>query len=189
MELTDILNIVHPVSKESAKRLQQYCTPVSFDKKELIIKDNEVDQYIYIIKGGIVRCGFRHGEMEDTVLFGMEGDAIGAVHSLKHDLPSPFFYEAITKVDALKIHIDDFNSLIKIDHELLMWWQAYLFDGMFVFEHKYAYFAMKDAYERYITFLGKRPELAKEIPVKYIAQYLNISRETLSRIRAKYAKD
>ena len=31
--------------------------------------------------------------------------------------------------------------------------------------------------------------LAKEIPVKYIAQYLNISRETLSRIRAKYAKD
>ena len=48
---------------------------------------------------------------------------------------------------------------------------------------------MKDAYERYITFLGKRPELAKEIPVKYIAQYLNISRETLSRIRAKYAKD
>ena len=87
MELTDILNIVHPVSKESAQRLQQYCTPVSFDKKELIIKDNEVDQYIYIIKGGIVRCGFRHGEMEDTVLFGMEGDAIGAVHSLKHDLP------------------------------------------------------------------------------------------------------
>lgn len=70
-----------------------------------------------------------------------------------------------------------------------MWWQAYLFDGMFVFEHKYAYFAMKDAYERYITFIGKRPELAKEIPVKYIAQYLNISRETLSRIRAKYAKD
>ena len=141
------------------------------------------------IKDGIVRCGFRHGDMEDTVLFGMEGDAIGAVHSLLHDLPSPFFYEVITKVDALKIHIDDFNSLIKTDHELLMWWQAYLFDGMFVFEHKYAYFAMKDAYERYITFLGKRPELAKEIPVKYIAQYLNISRETLSRIRAKYAKD
>ena len=46
MKLTDILNLIHPVSKESAQRLQKHCTPVSFDKKESIIKDNEVDRYI-----------------------------------------------------------------------------------------------------------------------------------------------
>lgn len=188
MELANILRLTYPVSDTSIKKLLDRCELVSFKKKDLMIRDNEVNQYLYIIKSGIVRGGFRHDKMEDTVLFGMMGDAIASVHSIRYDLPSPFFYEVLSDVEALRISFKEFNKLILTDTDLLMWWQAYLVDGMYVFEHKYAYFAMKDAYHRYATFIEKRPEIAKEIPIKYIAQYLNVSRETLSRIRAKYAK-
>lgn len=188
MELPKILELIYPVSNESTQALLQHCENLHFKKKDLIIKDNEINNYIYIIKDGIARCGFHHDKLEDTVLFGIQGDAIASAHSYRCNLPSPFFYEAITNVDALRISFEDFNKLMINHTDLLMWWQTYLVDGMYVLEHKYTYFAMKDAYERYATFIEKRPELAKEIPVKYIAQYLNISRETLSRIRAKYAK-
>lgn len=189
MELAEILRLIYPVSDTSVKKLSDRCEIVSFKKKDLIIRDNEVNRYLYIIKNGIVRGGFRYNKLEDTVLFGMEGDAIASAHSLRFDLPSPFFYEAITDVDALRIKFEEFNKLIISDTDLQMWWQTYLVDGMYAFEHKYAYFAMKDSYNRYITFIGMRPKLTKKVPIKYIAQYLNISRETLSRIRAKYAKD
>lgn len=60
---------------------------------------------------------------------------------------------------------------------------------IYAFEKRYVYFSSKDAYSRYATFIGARPEITNMVPAKYIAQYLKVRPETLCRIRAKYLRN
>ena len=42
----------------------------------------------------------------------------------------------------------------------------------------------QNAFERYMTLLNEYPEVIQQIPMKYIASYLGITVQSLSRIRA-----
>jgi len=44
---------------------------------------------------------------------------------------------------------------------------------------------LPNAQARYQHFINSRPELLNRIPLKYVASYLGITLETLSRLRAK----
>lgn len=44
------------------------------------------------------------------------------------------------------------------------------------------------AKERYLALLEKEPELLRYVPLKYIASYLYITPQSLSRIRAELAR-
>ena len=45
-------------------------------------------------------------------------------------------------------------------------------------------FLVETATERYIAFRKRNPELAERVPLRYIATYLGITPESLSRIRS-----
>jgi hypothetical protein len=44
---------------------------------------------------------------------------------------------------------------------------------------------MMSSIDKYLILLDKEPQIFQRIPLTYIASYIGISRETLSRLRAK----
>ena len=50
------------------------------------------------------------------------------------------------------------------------------------------YGGASQARERYLALLEDNPELLRHVPLKYIASYLYITPQSLSRIRAELAK-
>jgi hypothetical protein len=52
-------------------------------------------------------------------------------------------------------------------------------------EHRLFQFHTMDATERYALLLKDQPHFVQQIPLTYLASYLGVSLETLSRIRAK----
>lgn len=52
-------------------------------------------------------------------------------------------------------------------------------------EEKAYYTQMTDAMDKYQVLLQNQPALLQRIPLTYLASFLGMSRETLSRIRAK----
>jgi CRP-like cAMP-binding protein len=54
---------------------------------------------------------------------------------------------------------------------------------------KRRYFSDISSYDRWVMFIGQRPDLVEKVPTKYLAQYLGVSRETLSRVKSKYLKE
>jgi hypothetical protein len=52
-------------------------------------------------------------------------------------------------------------------------------------EEKAFYLQMTDSMEKYRILLETAPELLQRVPLTYLSSFLGMSRETLSRIRAK----
>ena len=76
-------------------------------------------------------------------------------------------------------HIELANCVIKL-----------AFTELYTLERRYSYVGTGDAYSRYKAFMQMRPqEDIQNIPLKYIASYLGITPQTLSRMRRIYAHE
>lgn len=96
-----------------------------------------------------------------------------------------FTCAAMTPAEVYSITFERFEELSKECGDLVWWMRNLLIGQMFSFERKYVIFQTHDAATRYEQFCKARPEIVNQIPNKYIAQYLNITPETLSRIRSR----
>jgi CRP-like cAMP-binding protein len=72
----------------------------------------------------------------------------------------------------------DFPKLIELDLLMTEYYAVWLENRLFEFH-------TLDATQRYLHLLKEQSHIIQNIPLTYIASYLGISLETLSRIRAK----
>lgn len=88
-----------------------------------------------------------------------------------------------------EISFEDMKAMLGEHIELRDWEVKVLIEQLYVLEKRYVILGTGDARSRYEALLNGRPqEILNAIPLKYIAQYLNITQETLSRVRKAYGK-
>ena len=97
--------------------------------------------------------------------------------------------QALEDSSALAVTFSDFRRLIDERPDLMRWWSTVLLLQVYCLERRYVWIGTCDATQRYKTMLKIRSSIINRIPLKYVAQYLNVTPETLSRIRAKIAKE
>ena len=188
MEISEALRQHYPVSDETIRKLESVATLLKIRKRQTITQQGNRTDSIFIIKQGIFRVSFINEDKEDTLCFGMDGDTFTSLHSLFKNEPSQFSCIAMTDSEVYKIPIHDFERISKEQPDLVYWTRNLLIEQVYAFERKYSFLGTYNAYNRYEQFLKMRPELFNKIPIKYIAQYIKVVPETLSRIRAKRAK-
>lgn len=190
MELLEILRIDYPpVTEETAQALSAVAIPVSVKKKGYLVEQGRKTSSMFFITSGLFRGVHICDGQEDTLFFGVAGDPFTAVHSLAHDEPAQISLQALEDSTALSIPFYDFKEILSERVDLLKWWSHVLLEQVYALERRYVWLGTCDARARYETLQKLRPaSFINKIPLKYIAQYLNITPETLSRTRAKIAK-
>ena len=189
MNISESLRQIFPVSEETIRKLESVATLIKVQKRRPIVTQGERTDSIFIINTGLFRVSFCNEDKEDTICFGLDGDPFTSVHSwLKHE-PSKFSCIALTDSLVYQIKFADFEQISKEQPDLVLWTRNLLIEQIYAFEKKYSFLGTCNATTRYEQFLKLRPEIFNKIPIKYIAQYLKISPETLSRIRSKIAKN
>ena len=183
--LISLFNRFHPVNEEMEKRINQYTFPVTFKKNKFIISPVERNKYLFLIMKGVVRGYIKDGKAEITTWISKEGEIIGTIRNLWLKGDSDEYLQALEDVE-----------LISIPHVLT----EYLYEnfpeaniiGRKMMELHYrsaeerAYLCrISSAEKRYKRFLLSFPDLIHRVSLKYIASFLAIRLETLSRIRAK----
>jgi CRP-like cAMP-binding protein len=154
-------------------------------KKELLLKEGQICRQICYIEKGMVRCFYNLHEKEVSSWFMKEGDIIISVDSFFRQKPS---YESIQVLEDC--------TLISLGYEELQYCYKTFYElnyiGRVLTERYYALseqrlysLRMQRAPERYEYLLENFPDLIKRVPSKYLASYLSISEETLSRIKRK----
>ena len=132
-----------------------------------------------------MRAWLDHGEKEITFDFHFENSIYSSYTSFLTRKPSGFHVQAITGMVLWKIHYDDLQ---------LVYEQT---DTGQIIGRKSAEMLFKDKSKREIDLLSKsprqlyldlfteQPELISQIPLKYIASYIGVTPQALSRIRKR----
>lgn len=154
----------------------------TFSKGDFILKQGEIEKNLYYVESGAIRV-FLLSEFEDqTIRFGYEGAIINSLSSYITGKPSAFYIEAIRKTTLLIISK---SEVLKVLHnEKGMKGYIQLMESVVTqqIEREIDLLTVSPT-ERLTRVLQRSPNLFQHIPLKYIASYLRMTPETLSRIR------
>lgn len=154
-----------------------------YAKGAMLIREGDVEEHVYYIVSGAVRVIYLSEFEEQTIRFGYEGSIINALSSFLKRAPSEFYIEAMRKTVVKSISRERFFSLVHESNEHLQQYAALLETTITQqIEREIDILTVSPA-ERLKRVLSRSPNLFQEVPLKYIASYLRMSPETLSRIR------
>lgn len=151
---------------------------------EYLLKKGEVCPTMYYLQRGSARYYYIHetDDIDSDITIGLytAGTWLGDYHSFTSRQPSRNNIVAFDDCDFVEINLDGVHRLIADS-------QSFLKLGIMLNKmHITDYAATKlTADERYMELLQNSPEIIQTFPLKYIASYLRISPETMSRVRSR----
>ncbi len=159
-------------------------------EKEIVISRNEylkvkgsIDTNLYFIKNGSLRIYVIDEFEEHTIRFGYQNNFIVSLDSFITEKPSDFYIQAIKKTSLKIISKKTFKNLINSNVEIQNIWTKILEQLILQQLEREKDILTSSPIERYKRVLKRSPQLFQEIPNKYIAEYLRMTPETLSRIK------
>ena len=180
----DFLNKFIPLSLEEYNELISPCIiKRNFEKKSIITRAGEVEEFINFIDSGLVRKYYKRENDEINTQISYEGHIIHSQESFHSRIPSEYTIETIEPTELTSI---TFECLEKIycSSEKMQRLGRLVITATMVLKDKWQSQLIKlTPRERFIRFVTKHPELMQRVPQKYLASYLNIKPETFSRFK------
>lgn len=174
------------ITEEQMEFVLQHFKPSFHKKNEVLVNIGEVNQYMNFIEKGCVRMFYmRDDGLELTRNISFENQFATGLNSFISQQPSDEALQIMEDTTLFRISRKDFYYLLNMIGSWEKFFRKYL---------EYAYLnnlgiyqrgIMKDAAERYSELLAKNPDVVRRLPNKIIASYLNMSPETLSRLKSK----
>jgi len=149
---------------------------------DFISRSGEVEQYLYYVQSGALRAYNLIEEKEHTVRFAYRGSIITSLSSFFSGKKGDLFIEAIRNSIVLRCHKTALESFITKDKHRLLAYTSMLEELVVACIERENDLLTQDPKIRLERVLTRSPQLFQEIPHKYIAAYLRMSPETLSRL-------
>lgn len=183
--LMQVLNHFHPISNEAAVFLKKHVHPCSFRRGKLLLKAGDICGHVYFIKKGVVRGYIREGVRDITTWITAEGEMVTSISALDKQEPSKENMQALEDCEMLSISFTDLQSLYERYNECNITVRKLLQQYYMDAEGRAFIARLTNAENKYKLFLERYEHLANRVPLKYIASFLGITLETLSRVRKK----
>jgi len=173
------------ISEEDIALLVSCSVQQKLKKGETILKEGEVCRSFYFVEKGYLRTWYNKSGVPINLNFTFEGEFISNLKSFKSREPSEVIIEA---GEPAIIWVFDLNamSLQQKTHAAISAFVRRLAVRVLLKSEEHSsLFKMYTPTERYHHIEKNRPQLLQRISLSQLASYLGVTRETLSRIRAK----
>ncbi len=154
-----------------------------FDKKELITKAGEVENYFNFIIKGLARKYYKKGHHEINTQISFEGHLLVSQESFHSRLPSEYFIETIEPSTLVSITHDNLEKVYALSHRMEHLARLLITYAMVLKDRWQMQLVKMTPRERFLNFVTRNPELMQRVPQKHLASYLNIKPETFSRFK------
>ena len=155
---------------------------LSVDRNEYVKVGNSIDTNIYFIVEGSLRIFVIDETEEHTIRLGYKNNLIAALDSFITNRPSDLYIQALKKTRLKVVGKATFLHFIESSTENSSLWRIMLGELIYQQMERERDILTSSPEERYKRVLERSPRLFQEIPHKYIASYLRMAPETLSRI-------
>lgn len=156
---------------------------VSFSKHAIVLEKGATEKYLSFITSGIVRLYIPDEAHEVTFGFAFQDEFVSAYDSFITQAPCSYQLQAITEVSLYRITHADLQEVYRnsaVGQEIGRRQAEQLFLQK---SQREISLLTKTAEQRYLDLFTARPEVLHHIPLKYIASYIGITPQALSRIR------
>ncbi|PWT76321.1 MAG: Crp/Fnr family transcriptional regulator [Bacteroidetes bacterium] len=154
-----------------------------FDKKEIIIKEGEVEKYLNFVYKGLARKYFRRNKEQLITQIAQENDIISCYESFLTEKPSHYAIETIEPTTLISISKQNVENLFLASPKMERLGRL-IVTQQFLDQQHWEYDRMcYSSHERFIKFVRENADLLQRVPQKYLASYLNIKPETFSRLK------
>lgn len=183
-KLTETLSSLDEISDNALESFLAKISPLKIQKGDFLIKENTTANFLYFIESGMVRSFYFSDHKEITISFSLSGEFITSMSSFIKQEPGYENIEALEDCDLYQIHYKDLQDLFGKYKELEHIYRLLLEQYYIKLEEQLIFSRFKKAKERYLNLMNKNPLIIQKASVGHIASYLDMSLETLSRIRA-----
>lgn len=179
---------IGPLSTEAIEEFDRNAFSLSFEKKRFILKPGMVADKLFFIVKGVVQGFIKEDGRAITTWISTESEIIGSIRTLGTTLPCKEYLQALEDCELIALPIAFLEDVFEKYHETnyicrRLW--EYTYRGA---EERAYVSRISSAEKKYQHFIKTQAQLINRIPLKYIASYLGMTIETLSRIRSRQNK-
>jgi len=152
-------------------------------KGDHLLQDGQICRHLGYIETGLVMYYRLYDGLEIPTDFAAENDWASHLNSFVNKTPSDVAIKALEDTHLLKLSAENFEKLYQFQPRFILIKDYYTQLSFMNHTRHTADLAMLNAKQRYYKFMDEKADLANRIPQYYIAAYLGIKPQSLSRIR------
>lgn len=154
-------------------------------KKQTIVELGSVENYIWFIESGDARFVIPGFEDDMTFGFAFSNEFFSAYDSFITKEPCAYQINAISECVVYKIHRDDLEELYNTFPTAAAIGRQMAEESFIRKKKREMAFLTQSAEERYLELFQSKPTIIKTMPLKYVASFIGVTPQALSRIRAR----
>lgn len=177
------------LSREQIHELADILICRKFKKGERILDEGDVCRSMLYLEKGLTRQFYFKYDKDLTEHIAYEGGVVICLESYLKEEPTRLMIEALEPTIAWDIPKDKIEQLALKDAEIGVWYRKLFEASLIESQVKADTLRFEPAHERYNKLLQLHPEILKRAPLVYIASLLQMTPETLSRVRSASLMD
>jgi CRP-like cAMP-binding protein len=171
---------------EPFNEIAKHFEPLTAKKNATLVAQGDICKKLYFVAGGCIRTYYLTEKgNEKTRFIAMEGMVATSLTSFISQQPSFEFVGTLEDSDLLYINYDNFFALVE---ESPAWEKFYrtLLEAAYIYQNKkIEQMVTLSAGERYAALMKEHPLFIQRLSNKILASYLDITQETLSRLKSR----
>lgn len=183
MQIKEILESKYNLSQKNSELLISHLEQVTYSKKEIIQKADTMDYYIYFVESGLIRSFISRDGREITLWIVPEGGTPISSSGLTKPGISKITIDAVTDCILWRVSRSQLGSLCGESLAFANFIREMAENIIFETEIFWSDYYGLDKKEQYKRLMQQYPELLQRVSLGEIASYLDITPQSLSRIR------
>lgn len=181
--LHQALNRIYPLSENGAALFLPEWEQWDLLKDQFVLREHRVADYIWYLEKGAIRIYYHKDEKEVTEWLALDDQFFMSITSFFQRIPSRLIIQALEPASVWGIHHDRFMQLANEHHEIERMLRMMVTGSLILSQQRMESIQFETAHQRYQRLLQEAPDIVSRVPGVYLASFLGITKETLSRIR------
>ena len=173
-----------PLSRESVHALAEIVVCKKYRKGEIVLKAGEVCKAMLFIEKGLLRQFYYKYDKDLTEHIGYENGMIICIESYFKQEPTRLMVETLEPSVVWELPKAQIEELASKYDDIEQLYRKFTEHSLIESQIKADALGFEPAHERYNKLLRLHPEILKRAPLVYIASLLQMTPETLSRVRS-----
>lgn len=173
------------LSNSTGEFLENISKIVTLERGEKLIELGSYPHHVYFLTNGAIRSYYLKDGIEVNTWFAFDNELVGSFDTYLVNQPAPETIEALEPCCLLAMDISLLKQQLPINLEISNLVRVMIEEYAAFLQSRINALQFQTAQQRYDWLLQHEPETLQRVSLTHIASYLGVSRETLSRMRAK----